>query len=541
MKPSTRSLISTVAGFLALGLFAMSIIYLGAFTTPAFNLNIGQWDAVLRIMAVGAILAFSVYLVISPDSVGAAAGKRSNRLTANALLVSVIAVGIAIAVNIIIDNVPTARADLTAGKDFTLSEQTVNVLKDVDSKPDSITAYGFYSIYVNSGTSQQTMEDLLKEYAAHTNKIHFEFVDPVQQPAKASELGFTQAYGSVVFDNGKKRETAASATEAEFTSALIRLYQNKTLTVGYLTGHGERNPEGFDQPGYSSVKDALTKDNYKFTAVSLLTGTITISDVTVLVIADPQAALTDKETASLQQYVDSGGRLMLLLDTDMSDAALKPMASILAKYGVTPVQGVVLDGQSNYSAQEPTVLVVRSYGGTGIAEGLTRDKLPTLFPLAMGLKPPTSTVGGMVTSPLVSSSPGEQVSWLETDKTSQQAVYDPGTNDIPGPVTIGMQIYPSTPSTDTTKPDTRLVVFGDADFASNLAIQLAPSNLDLFSNSVSWLAGQDQLVSITPKDPTAPRSIVLDSGQKNLLGIVSVFALPILVLILGGYNWWRRR
>jgi ABC-type uncharacterized transport system involved in gliding motility auxiliary subunit len=35
--------------------------------------------------------------------------------------------------------------------------------------------------------------------------------------------------------------------------------------------------------------------------------------------------------------------------------------------------------------------------------------------------------------------------------------------------------------------------------------------------------------------------MTLDAGQKNLLAIVSVFALPILVLILGGYTWWRRR
>jgi dipeptide/tripeptide permease len=128
MNQTTKSLISTIAGFAALGLFVIGLIYWAAFTTPSFNLNIGQWDAVLRILMVGAIVAFSIYLILSPDSVGAAASKRSTRLTANALVAAIVAIGIAVVVNVIIEAVPAARADLTAGQQFTLSEQTLKIL-----------------------------------------------------------------------------------------------------------------------------------------------------------------------------------------------------------------------------------------------------------------------------------------------------------------------------------------------------------------------------------------------------------------------------
>ena len=84
-------------------------------------------------------------------------------------------------------------------------------------------------------------------------------------------------------------------------------------------------------------------------------------------------------------------------------------------------------------------------------------------------------------------------------------------------------------------------MYGDADFPSNLALQADPNNIDLFSNSVAWLAGQNELVSIRARDPAAPRTLVLDTGQKSLLGILSMFALPILVLVIGGYTWWRRK
>lgn len=541
MNNSNRSLIATIFGFVALGLAAMAVIYWAVFTTPSFNLNIGQWDALLRILMVGAILAFSVYLILAPQSVGAAAAKRSNRLTANALLLALLAIGIGIAVNVIFDNISTARADLTAGKDFTLSDQTIKVLGDLDTRNANVTAYGFYSVYEQSSVNPQQLEDLLKEYKAHTGRFSYQIVDPVSSPAKASALGYNNTPGSIVLDDGKKRETASSATEAELTSALIRLFQNKTYNVAFLTGHGERDPNGLDQNGYGTIKGDLVKDNYGVVAVNLITSpTLTISDVDVLVIAAPTQALSANESQSLQKYLDGGGHVMMLLDPGMSPEALKPFDDILAKYGVKAVPGVVLDLAKSYSQQEPSVVVVNSYTDTPITHDLNRKQLPTLFPLVMGLTTPTSTVGSLVVSPLVQSSPGENASWLETDLTTQQASFNPAT-DIAGPVTMGVQIGASTTTTGTTAPDTRLVVFGDVDFGGNLALTLAQSNADLFSNSVSWLAGQDQLVSIRAKDPTAPRTMVLDAGQKNLLAIVSVFALPIIVLILGGYTWWRRR
>ena len=541
MNTSNRSLIATIFGFVALGMAAMGIIYWAIFTTPSFNLNIGQWDALLRILMVGAILAFSVYLILAPQSIGAAAGKRSNRLAANALLVSVIAVGIGIAVNVIFDNVSTARADLTAGKDFTLSDQTISVLNDLDKRDANVTAYGFYSAFQQSSVDPQQLEDLLKEYKAHTGRFTYQMVDPVSSPAKASALGYNNTPGSIVLDNGKKRETASSATEAELTSALVRLFQDKTYKVGFLTGHGERDPNGIDQNGFGTIKDDLVKESYNFVSVNLVTSpTITISDVDVLVIAAPTAVLSAAESKSVQDYLDGGGHVMMLLDPAMSPDALKPFADMLAKYGVTPEPGVVLDLAKSYSQQEPSVVVVNSYTDTPITHALNSKSLITLFPLVMGLTTPTTTVGSLVVTPLVQSSAGANASWLETDLTSQQASFDPAT-DVPGPVTMGVQIGASSTTTDTTAPGTRLVVFGDADFGSNLALQLAPSNQDLFSNSISWLAGQDQLVSIRAKDPAAPRTMTLDAGQKNLLAIVSVFALPILVLILGGYTWWRRR
>jgi ABC-type uncharacterized transport system involved in gliding motility auxiliary subunit len=542
MNTRTKSLISTIAGFAALSFFAMAIIYWAIFTNPAFNLNIGQWDATLRVLMVLAIVAFSVYLIISPESVGASAAKRSTRLTANALVVSLVAIGIGIALNIIVANVATGRADLTAGKDFTLSEQTIKVLQELDSRNKNVTAVAIYSDQSPGGTSRQSMEDLLKEYSSHSSHLKYEFLDPYASPARARELG-VQQLGTVVFDDGTKREYANTVTEADFTSALVRILDTSTRTVAFLAGHGERTADGSEGQNYSTVKSALERENYRVITWNTVTSpTITLSDVTVLVIAAPQKALNAKETQAVQSYLDGGGHVLMALDPTMPAEALQPMAQVLQKYGVTPVQGDLIDLASTASAQDPTIVLVRNMVDHEITRPLSVAGEVLVFPLAMGLVPPTSTVGSFVTTSLIQSSPSADQSWLETELSNPAVKYDAG-KDLPGPVTIGLTIAPaaSTSETETNQVATKLVVFSDADFASNIAVQQVIGNQDLFANSVSWLSGANELVSIRAKDPTTPRTITLDSGQKNFIGITTILALPLFVLLFGAFTWWRRR
>jgi len=544
MKQSTKSLISTIAGFAAIAFFGMTIIYWAALTDPSFNTNIGQWDTTLRVLAVLTIVAFSVYLIISPDSVGATAAKRSTRLTANAFVAALVALGIGVAINIIAANVPIARADLTAGQQFTLSAQTIKVIQQVDQKGVAVDAVAFYSDQNPGATTRDQIQQLLKEYVSHSSKLKYEIVDPYQSPARAAELGVT-ALDSVVFTDGKKKETATTVAEADLTSALARLLDTSTKTVAFLQGHGERNPQGSAQNDYSSVNTTLTQDNYHVLNWNLVTSpTLTLTDATVLIIAEPQTALTAKETQAIESYLDGGGHVLMEVDPQMPAAALKPMADILAKYGVTPVQGAVLDLAKAQSTQDPSVVLVNSFPDSDITRDLNNHQSSVVFPLAMGLKSPTSTVGSMVVTPIVQSSSGSDQSWLETNLQSQSVQYNPGV-DLPGPVTMGLTIAPQASGTTTdTNPstvNTKLVVFSDADFAGNYAVQQVPGNNDLFANSVAWLAGSYDLVSVRAKPANSPRTITLDAGQKNLVFTSTVLALPILVLLCGAYIWWRRR
>ena len=93
---------------------------------------------------------------------------------------------------------------------------------------------------------------------------------------------------------------------------------------------------------------------------------------------------------------------------------------------------------------------------------------------------------------------------------------------------------------DAAKPaETRVVAIGDSDFASNGAIRVS-GNQDLFLNTINWLAQQENLIAIRPRDPE-DRRITLNADQERLIFYLTVLIVPGLILLAGVQTWWRRR
>ena len=67
-----------------------------------------------------------------------------------------------------------------------------------------------------------------------------------------------------------------------------------------------------------------------------------------------------------------------------------------------------------------------------------------------------------------------------------------------------------------------------------------PGNLPLFMNTINWLAQQENLIAIGPRDPQ-DRRITLTAGQQQRILYLTVFIVPGLVLLAGIQTWWRRR
>jgi hypothetical protein len=179
-----------------------------------------------------------------------------------------------------------------------------------------------------------------------------------------------------------------------------------------------------------------------------------------------------------------------------------------------------------------------------------RFDLISMFPLARAIAPATGAPDGRTPQPFVQTAPR---TWAETNlatlEDTKALAPEPEKGDTAGPVTVAMAIaVPSTatpPAPDKKEgepaksPETRLAVFGDSDFAANQYLGIE-GNGDLFMNTVNWLAQQESLIAIRPKE-AADRRLTMTANHITGLFWLSIVLVPAIVLGSGIYTWWRRR
>jgi ABC-type uncharacterized transport system involved in gliding motility auxiliary subunit len=174
----------------------------------------------------------------------------------------------------------------------------------------------------------------------------------------------------------------------------------------------------------------------------------------------------------------------------------------------------------------PEVPIVQQYE----THPITRDLagITTLFPLTRSVTPAAPPPAGVNVQPLAKTS---AQSWGETDRASlQQGQVKPDTQDPKGPLTVAVVA---------TKDKARIVVYGTSSLAANQFLNLQ-GNRDFFLNTVSWLAEEEDLISIRPK-PARQTPMFLSSQQAQLAFLIPVVILPGLVLAGGIVAVVRRR
>jgi ABC-type uncharacterized transport system involved in gliding motility auxiliary subunit len=85
----------------------------------------------------------------------------------------------------------------------------------------------------------------------------------------------------------------------------------------------------------------------------------------------------------------------------------------------------------------------------------------------------------------------------------------------------------------------RIVVVGDADFATNSFFHIM-GNGKLFLNAVNYLAARENLIGVEPRSRDLPR-VQLTNRQMKATFFVSLFLLPGLLAAIGAAVWWKQR
>jgi ABC-type uncharacterized transport system involved in gliding motility auxiliary subunit len=546
-----------------------------------------KWSPLAIGLSVGGMVILVVWLGLFLKSNKEFWGLRSTEAGTNAIISTVAVIVILGLVNFLAFRY-ALRIDLTETKLFTLSPQSQEIVANLPQE---------LKVYIFERQPHPADRKLLENYRRQSPKFSFEFVDP-QVNLKLTQQFKVQSVGEVYLQFGDKQQLVQTLkpntrlAEVQLTNAIAKIQRDKQPIIYILQGHGEP-PLQESEGSLSQAVTALEDKGYVVEPLNLATNPVIPLDADAIVIATPKRELLLGEVKSIEKYIDQGGNLLIMLNAN-TKSGLEPL---LREWGIILDGRLLVDasGTGQILGLGPATTLIVDYGAHPITEDFTNSI--SVFPLARAIM--TRPVEGVEAIALLITN---NQTWAELNLDSEGVELNLN-EDIPGPLDVGValvrkeqestageaktpnqeketdtkessnsdnqpkQEQAETPSdneeTDSTlptppeiktpeqkqsetaradspKPEAKMVVIGNSNFATNGWFQ-QQLNGDVFLNSVGWLASdEEKILSIRPKE-AKNRRLNLTTQQAGIIGWLALLIVPALGFLAAIITWWKRR
>tara|TARA_B100000902_G_C27299565_1_gene911988 strand:+ start:267 stop:2027 length:1761 start_codon:yes stop_codon:yes gene_type:complete len=463
------------------------------------------------------------------------------------------------------------RSDLTASKEYDLSDQSINALLNLDENLEIF-------MFLRNDSSKDALsikrtEDLLSEFSRNSNdySVSFKHIDPDLDPNLSSSLNIEKYLSGrdlpiLVFRLEKSQRLSHIVgkdpnlsidifDEKDIISGILISSQVKRKRVFFLSGHEERDINNTDRSSDSlgQAKITLERDNYDVSSITTDELSRIILNYSLsyeldlfpaaIIISDPSDDILESEKNVIQEYITLGGNIMLLLEPDSP----KGYIEMLSSWGIIAGEGTLID-RISYVAPNLEFLQIKDSNLQMPDHPITHNFDVIYFPgskfIGLSLMPEEIpiTEDGV---PYVKADPLAYTTISSWEETSKEFIeFDQG--DISGPLPVILAVEAISEIKGNPKKQengeytkSKLLISGDTDFASNRFI-FSAKNEDLFANSVNWLTSDVELISIRPKIKVF-RELVLTKDERNFVRWSGWIFLPALSLSIGFFSWWRRR
>jgi ABC-type uncharacterized transport system involved in gliding motility auxiliary subunit len=422
--------------------------------------------------------------------------------------------------------------DSTANKQFSLSDQTTKVVKNL--KQDVTITY--FDRTSNLTDPRGNARDLLDRYANLSPKVRVVYIDPTKKPDVAKADG-VRTIPTILVDTAGRRQEAKSVSEEDITGALVRALKGGERTVCVTTGAGEHGLDDSGEDGYSFAKELLEKNNYKTQTVNLLQKQEIPKECTVLFLGGPRLDYVAPAVEGIKKYVEGGGRALVAIDPPLKFkgqeiAGNQALAAQLASWGVTLDNDLVIDPSpvNRLFGFSAAVVLVNDYESQQIVREM--KGAATAFPLIRSMS--VQSAGKTSVDKLFQSSADA----FGAVNLSSPAINPNDKNNKKGPLTLAAA---GTYNSGQPNNNGRFVVVGSSSWiANNILPSRSLANRDLFLNMMNWLSSDEDLISIRPKEPEN-RPLSMTVRQMRVLLYSCLIGFPLIILAAGLGVWWRRR
>jgi len=411
--------------------------------------------------------------------------------------------------------------DATKNQLNSLEPSSIAVLKKLHGEV-KITVY-----VAEQDAKQGDMRRLIREfvsiYQRYKADIKLIFVDPLKEP-DAMRKASIQHNGEMVVEYAGRSRHLTSLNEQVLSSTLLNLAHAKQELLMYLGGHGERKLDGQANHDLGVFGSKLRSNGYRISSLNLTLAQDVPSNASLLVLTQPQTQLMQGEVDKILRYIDSGGNLLWLIDAE----PLRGLEPVAEKLGLVLSPGIVIDP----AAQKMNAPASWTLSADYPPHPVTADfNLVTVFPFARALDKEEND-SAWQWKVLVEAAPRGWVSSAPLNSVRKPRFNK--NSDFPGPVDIAAALQRTV-----NDKEQRIVIVGGASFLAN-AYSGNAGNIDLGINMVNWLANEEALITIQPR-ANQDSSIVFSSRALTFISVGLVILLPLILFLVAGLLWWRRR
>ncbi len=418
--------------------------------------------------------------------------------------------------------------DFSLNRINSISDQSKKIINSLDG--DLIVKFFYKNGAEHVEENKKLFRELVKQYEDITPKVKFEFVEINERPRLALDYGANKGSGEAFIDYKDSKNRVENYSEQDFTNAIIKVTRKHKKTIYFLEGHGERSLD--DEKGEGSFfgfKQLLEKNSYTVKTINLTSSLNIPNDATMVVIAGPTQQLQISEIISLEDYLNSGRSLLIMLDEKET-------------YGLGPLlkkMGIELETNYVYNVfDSPMGPVVNAQAATVAVDYSPNDEITKVF-----ANNQMTVFRNPHSLKLLNNSPRITTEVLVKTPKNAVALQELDSKDYTGePRSFNLAVSIKGKLTSNSK-DFAAVVISDADFVSNILLY-QNLNRDLALNSISSLTKETDLISISAKEPLATKMLISppEFNQFFKFSLVGLFIpLPIVLMILSLVLWYRRR
>lgn len=327
--------------------------------------------------------------------------------------------------------------------------------------------------------------------------------------------------------------------ENYITGAIKYVNDGISPAIYFLKGHNEKSIKN----DYTTLTQIFESYGYVVDDINLQTNPEIPENTEAIIIAAPQEDISDKEFNVLNSYLDNGGHIAFLMSPNKGEFDYTNIDALMYNFGIGLDYDRVYETDSNMYLEDDQYTIAaylndRDENLTWIDEArmLAENGYPVVMPESRSFYSYDEVVSNNAS---LSSQP-----IIYTSGSARAENY--GGIDKDGNFTDGENLYLAAYSQDAARNNAKIIVWGNAEFASDEMINsadydmLTRTTLSAFISSVSWMY-ENSIEMETGQRSFSYDYMRIDSQEKANKVLAVIILVPVLVAGIGVLVWARRK